>query len=154
MRAERLRQECARCASWWQEELSEQALAAVDTGVGEALEGFEAPRGRRSVGGNSLLIAASAVLAAGILVFSADSVHEVADTSVAPDSVESSASSSDPDLILAAGFEAASGGQPSEWIVQVGAENRAEPGVDEVDPDSIFQSGLEAGGLSGWNDHS
>lgn len=155
LQAEQIRQDCAHCASWWGQELSGQAVTAVDAGVSEALQDLAAPPRRRAFGGNSLLIAATTVLAAGILIFGSDSsVNEVADMSDPQEGSGSVASSSDPDLILAEGFEAAIGGQPAQWVVQVGVEAESEHGSDEVNPDAIFQSGLEAGGLGGWNDHS
>jgi hypothetical protein len=151
--AERLREECSHCASWWEAEFSERELAQVDAGVAAALESFAAPRRRRTIGGNSLLVAATAVLVAGILIFGADG-PEPEITEASAESSETLTAADDPDLILAAGFEAAVGGQPSGWVVQVGAEVEPETGNEETREDMIFQSGLEAGGLDGWNDHS
>lgn len=163
-RAELIRTDCAHCAVWWTAELDGRRFPGVDASVEQTLRAFVPPQARKRVRRDYLVAAATVALAVGVLIFAPDTPEsrksgEVAGRPVASQSGQSAAEIADPNLILAEGFEMTTEAQPLGLTVLVGVEGEGfrddiHAIAEERNPDVIFHSGLEVGGLAAWNDHS
>lgn len=163
-RVELIRTDCAHCAAWWTAELDGRRFPEVDASVEQALRAFAPPQRQSRVRRDYLVAAATVALAVGVVIFASDTPdsqesRKLADSPVAGLSGHSAAEIADPDLILAEGFEMVTEAQPLGLTALVGVEGEGfqddiHAVAKERNPDVIFHSGLEVGGLAAWNDHS
>ena len=155
LRADRVRQECEHCRTWWQEELETESARAVGEGVTAAIRDFQPPRETRSRQWDYVAAAAVVVLVVGTMLFS-PSHREVRLGSgpLLPFEDHDQAASG---LILSEGFEEESSLTP---IMGDAAEPNLEAdlgmprdGASEGG-ETIFTDDLEEGGFDGWSQHS
>jgi len=134
--AERVRQECPACHSWWQGYLGGEPAAVVGGAVAEAFAGFEAPRHGHGVSSRRWL-AVAAVFFALVLGLTALRQHQGA--RLAP-GVEGGMA---PVEIVEESFES------GEFRLVVGGEQLA--GIPPESADMIFANGFESGNFSTWS---
>lgn len=164
-RAESIRVSCDRCSSWWAAELEGKISQEIDLEIQKAILAFEAPQTKKTVQRESLAaVAAAVILVFGVMILAPDSrvrqkKDHLAIESSASVSGESGVQASDPDLILAEGFETISDTQTLEHstFLEIGGDGSRSDSLSSAGEESsgmIFRSGLELGGLEAWSDHS
>lgn len=134
LEAERMREECPRCARQWDGLFNGPAYERVDGAVAEAFQRFEPPARRRRAW---LAVAAAAVLAVGVgsmsLFWGGGQ-----DVPQQPGDVVAVWDFEDGNLVEGASLD------------EMTSDHVDEP----IDEDSVFASDLESGDLSSWTFHS
>lgn len=166
--AERARQTCPSCRSWWEDSLEGEPAVEVDRAVAEAFASFEAPRNLHRSSHQRLWLAAAAVFVVAVLGLllepgrggksslpggiADDALADGARPPVTSAVQATGETSAGSDRIFAADFESGTVGETDADPDRIfaGFETGA-GGETDADPGRIFAENFESGDMASWS---